>query len=59
MTEIAKVLRWIILAAIIIVIGLELSDMIENWLMGLFLIPLIFAFLYFWQAAAKSTKSDE
>ena len=59
MTEIAKVLRWIILAAIIVVIGLELADLIVNWLMGLLLIPLIFAFLYFWQAATRTTTSDE
>ena len=56
MNEAAKILRWVILVAMAIVITLELNGNLVNWAMGLILVPLIFAFLYFWQAASKSSE---
>jgi len=56
MTEAAKILRWIVLVVMAIVIALELTGNIANWAMGLLLVPLIFAFLYFWQASSKPSE---
>lgn len=53
MKEAANILRWVALAAIAVVIALELSGNLVNWAMGLILVPLIVAFIYFWQAAGK------
>ncbi len=56
MSEAAKILRWLMLVAMVIVIALELTGYLRNWAMGLILVPLIFAFLYFWQASSKSSE---
>jgi len=56
MSEAAKILRWVVLVTMVIVIALELTGNIANWAMGLMLVPLIFAFLYFWQASSKSAE---
>ena len=59
MINAAQVIKWLLLALIALVIALEVTGRILNWVMGAFLVPLIFAFFYFWQSAAKSSKDEE
>lgn len=55
MTEVAKILKWVVLAAIIGLIATELLGYMSAGVMGLILVPLVFAFMYFWQAASKKS----
>jgi len=59
MDNIAQIVKWVLLALIVLVIALELTGYILNWVMGAFLVPLVFAFFYFWQSAAKAAKKKE
>lgn len=59
MMEWAKVIKWVLLAGIVVVVVLEFTGYILNWVMGAILVPLIFTFFYFWQLAAKASKNEE
>lgn len=55
--EVAAILRWPVLLIILIVIVAELNGNIANWVMGLILVPLLFAFLYLWQLSSRKNDS--
>lgn len=59
MIKVAQVVKWLLLAVIVGVIALELAGYLLNWVMGAFLVPLVFAFFYFWQLATKASKHEE
>lgn len=56
LSEAARILKWVALAAIVAVVFIREADIIPRWAMGLMLVPLVFAFMYFWQAASQKER---